>query len=113
MHTFRHGGTVFHYNSDLSGLVVIVQLRPPVEFAVPGEALRAWADHVGQSRDLVDAILVTMHETDAGIASVLMRERRDEQPPLYVVVAEGEDAISNLKPVVDKLIGATEEGGEG
>ena len=65
MHTFTHGNTTFHYNSDLSGDVHIIHKRSGREDAyIPGEALLAFiAEYVRRQR------ISTLEE--AGDAEVL------------------------------------------
>mgnify|MGYP001581391753 FL=1 len=75
MHTFNYGHTVFHYNSDLSGVIHVVRegsgLRDSREDAyIPGEALLAFAAHYVRNRrisaleDASDAEILGIQKED-------------------------------------------------
>lgn len=49
-HTYRDGDWRFHYNSDLSGEVIVTNTSEPDFVAtVPVDALRRWLDHADPS----------------------------------------------------------------
>ena len=89
MHTFLHGDTRFHYNSDLSGDVYVVNqgARGKEDAQIPGEALLAFAAHYVRGRrisaledagddDMYQQIIALQNASDAEVLGV----RQEDMP---------------------------------
>ena len=89
MHTFLHGDTRFHYNSDLSGEVRIVSQGAGghEDAQIPGDALLAFTAHYVRNRrisaledagddDMYQQILALEDASDAEVLGV----RQEDMP---------------------------------